>query len=224
MSRDHEYFNEILRLGREEYKNAIASRRIYTGNLSGYLMPADPALDPLRHSWPASEKKRTQKQIHIHQPNLNTGTVVNGGTVNNINSGVKLMTRRDQDESDDDFMPIHQQKRKKNKELELHKESVCSVPKKAKTSRNEDIETMILTIQQLSRRINFSRSRSKNTSPSSNSQYSEIAGSNRGTQIKTTKGPSAPVFSESKSQCLDKSPIEEADEQISSADETNMII
>ncbi len=60
----------------------------------------------------------------------------------------------------------------------------------------------------------------KNTSPSSSSQSSEIAGSSRGTQIKTTKGPSAPASSDSESQCLDKSPIEEADEQISSADET----
>ncbi|PKC03724.1 hypothetical protein RhiirA5_423334 [Rhizophagus irregularis] len=72
------------------------------------------------------------------------GTVVNGGTVKNINSGVKLMTRRDQDESDDDFMPISQQKRKKSiitkEELKLHKESVGSVPKKAKTARNEDID------------------------------------------------------------------------------------
>ncbi|CAB4382267.1 unnamed protein product [Rhizophagus irregularis] len=56
------------------------------------------------------------------------------------------MTRRDQDESDDDFMPIRQQKRKslllpkKNKELKLHKESVGSVHKKAKTARNEDID------------------------------------------------------------------------------------
>ncbi|GBC49700.1 hypothetical protein RIR_jg11185.t1 [Rhizophagus irregularis DAOM 181602=DAOM 197198] len=93
------------------------------------------------------------------------GTVVNGGTVKNISSGVKLMTRRDRDE------------------------------------------------------VTF-----ENTSPSSNSQYSEIARSNRGTQIKTTKGSSATVFSDSKSQCLDKSPIEEADEQISIADETNMMI
>ncbi|CAG8565375.1 2475_t:CDS:2 [Funneliformis mosseae] len=34
---------------------------------------------------------------------------------------------------------------------------------------------------------NFSRSRSKNTSPSSSSQSLEIAGSSRETQIKTTK-------------------------------------
>ncbi|CAB5388925.1 unnamed protein product [Rhizophagus irregularis] len=129
------------------------------------------------------------------------GTVVNGGTVKNINSGVKLMTRRDQDESDDDFMPISQQKRKK------------SIITKEATIEPKDPTSS-----------NFSRSRSKNTSPSSNSQYSEIAGSNRGTQIITTKGSSATVFSDSKSQCLDKSPIEKADEQISSADETNMTI
>lgn len=64
---------------------------------------------------------------------------------------------------------------------------------------------------------NFSRSRSKNTSPSSSSQSSEIARSSKGTQIKTTKDPSAPA---SESQCLDIFPIEETDEQISNADET----
>ncbi|EXX75702.1 hypothetical protein RirG_039560 [Rhizophagus irregularis DAOM 197198w] len=144
---------------------------------------ADPALDSLRHSWPArladvlnfhakvlnqivQKRKEAHAKTNSHPlTESKYGTVVNGGTVKNISSGVKLMTRRDRDE------------------------------------------------------VTF-----ENTSPSSNSQYSEIARSNRGTQIKTTKGSSATVFSDSKSQCLDKSPIEEADEQISIADETNMMI
>lgn len=47
--------------------------------------------------------------------------------------------------------------------------------------------------------------------------YQQVsAGSSRGTHIKTTKGPSAPASSDSESKCLDKSPIEEADKQISS--------
>ncbi|CAG8596528.1 13363_t:CDS:2 [Acaulospora morrowiae] len=61
------------------------------------LLLADPALDPLRHSWP--DRLADVSQIYIHQPNLNAETVVNGGTVKNINGEVKLMSRRDQNEA-----------------------------------------------------------------------------------------------------------------------------
>ncbi|CAI2195142.1 2503_t:CDS:1, partial [Funneliformis geosporum] len=44
-----------------------------------------------------------------------------------------------------------------------------------------------------------------------------IAGSSRETQIKITKGFFAPASSNSKSKCLNKSLIKEADKQISSA-------
>ncbi|CAB4435796.1 unnamed protein product [Rhizophagus irregularis] len=136
---------------------------------------------------------------------------------------MKLMTRRDQDESDDDFIPIRQQKRKKNEELELHKESVGSVPKKAKTARNEDIDLMIHSLATIEPKDPTSSNFFK-VAFEKHVTIIKFAISNRGTQIKTTKGSSATVFSDSKSQCLDKSPIEKADEQISSADETNMMI
>ncbi|CAI2196808.1 18498_t:CDS:2, partial [Funneliformis geosporum] len=109
-----------------------------TGDLLGYLMPKA-GLQPDRTKAKEWERKRTQKQVHIHQPNLNAGTVINGGTVKNINGEVKLMSKRDQNESDDDFQHFQLPKKRK-KQLSLskkNKESVGSaISKKAKTTKD----------------------------------------------------------------------------------------
>ncbi|UZO19224.1 uncharacterized protein OCT59_010523 [Rhizophagus irregularis] len=53
------------------------------------------------------EEKRMKKQVHIHQPNLNAGTVINeinGGTFESVNNEVKFMSKKSDD--DDDFQPV----------------------------------------------------------------------------------------------------------------------
>uniref|UniRef100_A0A1D1XFA2 Uncharacterized protein n=1 Tax=Anthurium amnicola TaxID=1678845 RepID=A0A1D1XFA2_9ARAE len=109
------------------------------------------------------------------------------------------------------------QKKRKN-QSKKNKKSAGSVPKKAKTTaRNEEnIDDNDPDDPSISNNRAEGSTSSRSTPPSSSSQSSEIAGSSRQTQIKT----SAPASSNSESQCLDKSPIEEADEQISSANET----
>ncbi|CAB5360962.1 unnamed protein product [Rhizophagus irregularis] len=90
-------------------------------------------LQPDRTKAKEWERKRAQKQVHIHQPNLNAGTVVNeisGGTFGSINGKAK---KRDHNESDDDFLLPKDHLTKGKKQLSLsrkNKESVST--KKAK--------------------------------------------------------------------------------------------
>ncbi|CAG8834761.1 5116_t:CDS:2, partial [Gigaspora margarita] len=66
------------------------------------------------------EKKRSQKQVHIHQPingNLN-GTIINGGTIGSVNSEV-MSKKRDQNEED------HEEKTTKRKKIDDYFSPVC---------------------------------------------------------------------------------------------------
>ncbi|CAB4400593.1 unnamed protein product [Rhizophagus irregularis] len=81
------------------------------------------------------EEKRMKKQVHIHQPNLNAGTVINeinGGTFESVNNEVKFMSKKSDDDDDFQPAPVRQQKRKKNLSLpkaETTKNTPSSLPK-----------------------------------------------------------------------------------------------
>ncbi|CAG8754231.1 22151_t:CDS:2 [Rhizophagus irregularis] len=72
------------------------------------VRPADvPEPRPDRTKAKEWEEKRMKKQVHIHQPNLNAGTVINeinGGTFESVNNEVKFMSKKSDD--DDDFQPV----------------------------------------------------------------------------------------------------------------------
>ncbi|CAI2188008.1 13967_t:CDS:2 [Funneliformis geosporum] len=121
---------EFKKASKNSFKRGVNESLL--GDLLGYLMPKAGPDRKKANEW---EKKRSQRQVNIHQPNLNAGTLINGinrGIFKCIYSETKLLSKKSDDDDDFQSVPVRQQKRKKNLSIpkaETTKNTPSSLPK-----------------------------------------------------------------------------------------------